>query len=123
MREITLGGCPDWVLVRAISAQPQLKTWSSVAWRKDSLARLLARRDTTPDGHPILYGVCTLALPVRMLAPGDSAALAAIALPVRTVLGDSLPPGRYRIEAQLVGNGSKAGFLRAGEVELRQPGT
>lgn len=123
MREITLGGCPDWVLVRAIAAKPYLKSWSSAAWRKDSLARLLVRRDTTPDGRPIIYGACSLVLPVRMMAPGDSGGLAAIALSVRSVLGDSLPPGRYRIEAQLVGNGAKAGFLRAGEVELRLPGT
>jgi hypothetical protein len=52
--------------------------------------------------------------------PGHSAA-AAVKVPVRDVLGDSLPPGQYRVEARLTGNAWKAGWLPAGEVPLRLP--
>jgi len=122
MREIEIGGCPDRVVVRVSSATRAVKTWSSVAWRRDSLARLRARGDTAPDGHRMIYGLCVASLPVKLLAPGDSGLVAAVALPVRAVLGDSLVPGRYRIEARLLAYAEKPGFLRAGEVDLRIPG-
>ncbi len=65
--------------------------------------------------------VClALAVQVRM-SPGDSAALAVLVLPVQAVLGDSLPPGRYRLTAQLNSSGGSAGEISAGVIELRAP--
>ena len=57
------------------------------------------------------------------MGAGDSATIAAFAVPVRAVLGDSLSPGRYGIITQVRGNAWKAGDLTAGEVELRSPPT
>ncbi len=65
--------------------------------------------------------VC-LALAVHvMMSPGDSAAVASLVLPVQAVLGDSLPPGRYRLTAQLNSSGGSAGEINAGVIELRSP--
>ncbi len=122
-RRIDAGGsCADGVVVRAIPIGSSTATWDSGAWRRAQAARLAARRDTTPDGRPIQYGTCLLDQLVIELAPGDSAHVASLAVPVREVLGDSLPPGRYRIRARLTGNGWQAGELGAGEVELRPAG-
>ena len=121
VREIELTTCSVQVHVRAIAVNPSLNTWDSVAWWNDSIARVAALRKMTPDGHPILRPVCTLALGLRTFAPGDSGFVSDGAFPVRAILGDSLPPGRYRIQAQLKGSGQKAGYVSAGEVELRTP--
>jgi hypothetical protein len=56
---------------------------------------------------------------IHTLAPGDSMHLASTTIAVHAILGDSLPPGRYRIGARFW---STAGsWLTAGEVELRPP--
>jgi hypothetical protein len=106
-----------------VSADARHATWDSWAWREAEIARLNARRDTTADGHPILYGACTLEQRVQYLAPGDSADVAEFSVPLRAVLGDSLSAGRYRIQARAGGNAWKAGYFSAGEVELHPPPT
>ena len=118
-REINVGGCGHPIVIRAVATGTRRVAWDSWAWREAEIARLNARRDTTHDGHPILYGACTLEQRVQYLAPGDSANIAAFAVLVRAVLGDSLSPGRYGIVTQVRGNAWKAGNLTAGEVELR----
>lgn len=86
--------------------------------RASAAYREKTRGDTTPDGRqmPILaYDIMVR----RVLAPGDSADVVSLSVPVRAVLGDSLPAGRYRLTARGAGNVWEAGELRAGEVELR----
>lgn len=122
-REIESGGCVDALVVRAVSSDPRPVTWDSHAWRQAEVAQRNARRDTIVGGRPVLSEVCLPTLSVRLLAPRDSGHIAALAVPVRAVLGDSLPPGRYRIQTRLGGNGWEAGYLVAGEVELRAPPT
>ena len=116
------GGCGDGLVLRASGAGTRAPTWDSGAWRQAQATRLAARRDTTPDGRPLVYGCLPFAILVE-LPPRGSGPIAALAIPVRAVLGDSLRAGRYRIEARLGGNGWQAGYLGAGDVELRQPPT
>ena len=123
LRQIDAGGCGDALLVRVTSPVKSGAAWDSKVWREAEISALNARRDTTPKGRPIIYGACAPVAITRELAPHDSGAIAAVTIPVRAVLGDSLPPGRYRIETRLFGNGWKAGQLTAGEVELRLPPT
>ena len=63
------------------------------------------------------YG-CAAYLPLAEVAAGDSVETYRVALSVRDILGDSLPPGRYRV---LYGADLKLkGALSAGEVMLGQ---
>jgi hypothetical protein len=57
------------------------------------------------------------------LPPGKSASSSELERTVRArdVLGDSLPPGRYRVTALVGFNNQSSGDLAAGEVELRAP--
>lgn len=59
----------------------------------------------------------------RDLAPGDSVSPADYRrrLPIRDILGDSLPAGRYRVTTRVAANGWFSGNLVGGEVELRAP--
>ena len=61
----------------------------------------------------------------RDLAPGDSVSPADYRrrLPVREILGDSLPAGRYRITTRVAANGGFSENLVVGELELRAPGS
>ena len=66
--------------------------------------------------------LCPAYLESWRLAPGDSLSTRDLEriVKVRDVLGDSLPPGRYRVIAFVGFNSSQtSGDLAAGEVELR----
>ena len=116
------GGCGDALVARASTVRTRAPAWNSGAWRQAQAARLAERRDTTPDGRPLVYRCAPVAYLVE-LPPGGSSPIAALSVPVRAVLGVSLRGERYRIEARLGGNGWQAGYLTAGEVELRPPPT
>lgn len=99
--------CGDPLVVRVYREPgprrgPTAPAWDSALWR----------RATNPPNP-----VCLPVAAVTVLAPGDSAAVAAVAFPVRAVLGDSLPVARYRLAAEFHGE------LEAGTMELRPPST
>jgi hypothetical protein len=69
-----------------------------------------------------LNPLCPAYLESWRLAPGDSLSTRDLEriVKVRDVLGDSLPPGRYRVIAFVGFNSTQSsGDLAAGEVELR----
>jgi hypothetical protein len=108
IRTLEFGNCSMNVGVSSVGPAPTRK-WEYVVWAS-------ARR-------PPLR--CLDYLGLRDLAPGDSVSPADYRrhVPVRAILGDSLPPGRYRITARVTANGRHSGHLVVGEVELRPPGS
>ena len=66
---------------------------------------------------------CPASLTTWRLPPGESLSSSELerTVRVRDVLGDSLPPGRYRITALVAFDNQSSGDLAAGEVELRAP--
>ena len=106
-RALQSGVCGDALVLRvyrepAVRRRHPAPVWDSAIWR----------RATDPPNR-----VCLPVAVLQVLAPGDSTAVAGLALPVRVVLGDSLPAARYRLTAQLHGE------WEAGTVELRAPPT
>lgn len=105
-RALQGGICGDSFVLRVyrepVTRRRPDPVWDSGVWR----------RATDPPNR-----VCLPVGVLQVLAPGDSTAVAGLALPVRAVLGDSLPPGRYRLKAEYHGT------VDAGSVELRAPPT
>lgn len=64
--------------------------------------------------------VCSADLRIAVLSPGAFYTFA-LDVPVREVLGDSLPAGRYRVTAALAINGDRIPGLEAGRIELAAP--
>jgi hypothetical protein len=74
-------------------------------------------RDSTGNAIP---QVCPAMLPVMSFPPGGSYTYV-LNVPVREVLGDSLPAGRYGVTARVNVNGNLVRNLDAGGVELFAP--
>jgi hypothetical protein len=72
-------------------------------------------RDST--GQPMMEA-CTADLLVMTFPPGAHS-MSVLNVPIRQILGDSLPSGRYRVTARLTSNGGDGRKLDAGEVVLR----
>jgi hypothetical protein len=93
-----------------------------VRWDSDSHAVAAAARAS--ESNPLPKGVhgpvCLPILVSQIVRPGDSTRAAVLSIPVRSVLGDSLAPGRYRITARLRAAWD-AGDRPAGEVDLQLP--
>ena len=108
IRTLEFGNCSMNVGVSSVGAEPARK-WEYVVWASSRRPR----RE------------CLDYLGVRDLAPGDSVSPADFRrhLDVRAILGDSLPPGRYRVTARVTANGRHSEHLEVGEVELRPPGS
>ena len=106
IRTLEFGNCSINVGVSSVGAEPARK-WEYVVWASSRRPRV----------------ECLDYLGVRDLAPGDSVSPADFRrhLAVRAILGDSLPPGRYRITARVTANGRTSEHLDVGEVELRPP--
>jgi hypothetical protein len=106
IRTLEFGNCSMNVGVSSVGPAPTHK-WEYVVWAS-------SRRPPLP---------CLDYLGVRDLAPGDSVSPADYRrhVPIRAILGDSLPPGRYRITARVTANGRSSEHLAVGEVELRPP--
>jgi ribosomal protein L21E len=76
--------------------------------------------------HPVFHDstgqvvmeACTADLLVRTF-PRGARAMSVLKVPIREILGDSLPSGRYRVTARLTSNGGDGRKLDAGEVVLR----
>jgi hypothetical protein len=103
-RVIQGGMCGDPLVLR-VYREPVPRRHPSPAWDSG-----LWRRETDPPNR-----VCLPVAILQVLAPGDSTAVAALTVPVRAVLGDSLPATRYRVRAEYHGT------LDAGIVELHPP--
>ena len=88
------------------------KEWDSEVWRP---AKQPETHDTS--GRPIIYGCSMQAFG---LPPGKSKTFVLL-VPVKDVLGDSLPEGRYRVTASVRVTGTEVRGLSAGEVKLSPP--
>ena len=108
-----------------IKVQRDGRIWESAAWEREKVQRERVHtpppRDSAGKVIPEVF-VCS-AIMVRTLQPGRSALAYSSSTPVREVLGDSLPPGRYQIKAFFSLNQRRIKGLTAGEVELRVPPT
>jgi hypothetical protein len=93
-----------------------------VRWDSDTHADAAAARasERNPPPKGVHGPVCLPILVSQIVRPGDSTRAAVLSIPVRSVLGDSLAPGRYRITARLRAAWD-AGDRPAGEVDLRAP--
>jgi hypothetical protein len=85
------------------------RQWDSEIWHP---AKQPADRDSS--GTPIVSG-CSLL--VTAIAPEASITFV-LAIPVREVLGDSLPRGRYRVTARVRINGKLVRGLDAGDIKF-----
>ena len=111
-RWLPLSRCP--VYANAVEARVTAgeRNWSSEVYEQ---RQHVVVRDST--GKPMLE-VCASSLLVMTFPPGASYT-SVLKVPVREILGDSLPGGRYRVIARLMSNGGDGRKLDAGEVILR----
>ncbi len=113
-RELGFPSCPpvyDAVKARVAASR---RHWDSEVYEQEKQP---IPRDST--GKPIPR-FCTLMLPIMTFPPGGSYTYV-LNVPVREVLGDSLPSGHYGVTARLVINGKLVRDLDAGDVELSAP--
>jgi hypothetical protein len=103
-----------------IKVQRDGRVWESAAWERDTV-HVATFRDSVGKVIPQVF-ICS-AMVVLELQPGRSVLAYSSSIPVREVLGDSLPPGRYRIRAFFSLNRHSIEGVSAGEVELRAPPT
>ena len=103
IRTLEFSDCSMNVGVSSVGL-PTTRKWEYVAWASSRRPRIR----------------CLDYSGLRDLAPGDSVSPADYRrrLPIRAILGDSLPPGRYRITARVAANGQFSSLV-IGDVELR----
>jgi len=103
--------CAPFNRVRAMVTRDE-KEWDSDVWRP---AVQPATRDSS--GRPMIY-----ACPIQAigLQPGKAKTFV-LSVPVKDVLGDSLPAGRYHVSASVRVSGTQVRGLSAGEVKLSSP--
>jgi hypothetical protein len=90
------------------------KKWDSDVWRP------VKQRETyDTSGRPMIYACSMQAFG---LPPGKSKTFVLL-VPVKDVLGDSLPEGRYQVSASVRVSGTQVRGLSAGEVKLSSPPT
>ncbi|HEX6049451.1 MAG TPA: hypothetical protein VFZ21_09280 [Gemmatimonadaceae bacterium] len=112
-RTLSSGICGDPLVIRTYHGADSRGRQATPAWDSE-----LWRRATAPPNE-----VCVAMAVLQMVSPGDSAHVGALALPLRVMLGDSLPAGRYRVTARLNSSGGRAGEIEGGAVEFRVPPT
>ncbi len=103
-----------------IKVQRDSRIWDSAEWERERMQPPVVR-DSTGKVIPYMF-VCS-AVMVRQLLPGRPVLAYSSSTPVRDILGDSLPPGRYQIRASFSLNERSIKSIPAGEVELRVPPT
>jgi hypothetical protein len=112
-----------WVCVEnslVIKIQKDGRIWGSAEWERGRARQAVARNSVGKD-IPIVYACSTVA--VRQLLPGRSVLAYSNSVPVREVLGDSLPSGHYEIKAFFSLNRRSIEGVPAGEIELHAPPT
>ncbi len=110
-RFISVKECPPFMHPVKAVLRMESKAWSSEV---SEIHKKPQYFDST--GKPIPQ-ICLADLPGFTFPPGGSYTYV-LKVPVAEVLGDSLPPGRYRVSAQLRLNGYLTRKLSAGDVEL-----
>jgi hypothetical protein len=103
-----------------VKVQRDGRVWESSAWESEGMKQPV-RRDSAGNVIPLVF-MCS-AMIWRELPPGRSVLAYSSSTPVREVLGDSLPPGRYQISASFSLNQRSITRIPAGEVELGVPPT
>jgi hypothetical protein len=103
IRTLEFGNCSMNLGVASVGQTPERK-WEYLGWS-----------DARRPGHS-----CEPYLATRDLAPGASVSPSDYIrrVPIRAILGDSLPPGRYRVTARVTANGRPSLQLESGDVEL-----
>lgn len=113
-RELGFPGCPPFFSVVKARLTVRGRQWDSEIYEQEKYP---TARDST--GKPIPQ-YCAPMLPIMTFPPGASYAYV-LKVPVREILGDSLPNARFDVTARLVINGTLVRDLHAGEVELSAP--
>ena len=115
-RALVISPCSGNPLV--IKVQRDGRIWESSAWEREKV-QMPTFCDAAGKVIPQVF-TCS-AVMMRELLPGRSVLAYSSSIPVREVLGDSLPPGRYQIRAFFSLNRRSITGIPAGEVELRVP--
>ena len=104
VRTLEFGACSINLGLASVGQTPERK-WEYLGWAN-------ARQ----PGHS-----CEPYLATRDLVPGASVSPSDYVrhIPIRAILGDSLPSGRYRVTARVFANGRSSAELQSGEVELQ----
>jgi hypothetical protein len=108
---LPLSHCPVWANVVQARVTASGRNWNSEIYEQ---RQHVVPRDST--GKPMMEA-CVASLLVRTFPPGDTET-SVLKVPVREILGDSLPSGRYRVTARLVSHGGDGRKLDAGDVFL-----
>jgi hypothetical protein len=103
-----------------VKVQRDGRMWESSAWESEGMKQPV-RRDSAGNVIQLVF-MCS-AMIWRELPPGRSVLAYSSSTPMREVLGDSLPAGRYQIRASFSLNQRSITRIPAGEVELRVPPT
>ena len=117
-RGLVLSSCYGNTL--AIKVQRDGRIWESAAWERARMQPPVVR-NSTGKAIPEVF-ICS-GIALRELLPGRPVLAHSSSTPVRDILGDSLPPGRYQIRASFSLNERSIKGIPAGEVELRVPPT
>jgi hypothetical protein len=110
-RMLPLSHCPMWANVVQARVTASGRSWNSAIYEQ---RQHVVPRDST--GKPMLEA-CAAILVARTFPPGYTET-SVLKVPVRQILGDSLPSGRYRVTARLMGSGGDGRKLDAGDVFL-----
>lgn len=110
-RELPFSHCPPYANAVKARVVAGGRNWNSEVYEERQHGVF---RDST--GKPIPE-FCGGSLIVMTFPPGGSYT-SVLKVPLREILGDSLPSGRYRVTARLVGSGGDGRKLDAGEVVL-----
>jgi hypothetical protein len=110
-RLLPLSHCPVWENPLQARVTAGGRNWNSEVFEQK---QHLVPRDST--GKPMMEA-CVASLLVMTFPPG-ALQTSVLKVPVREILGDSLPSGHYRVTARLMGNGGDGRKLDAGDVFL-----
>jgi hypothetical protein len=111
-RMLPLSRCPLWASAIQAEVSSRGHNWNSEVY-EERLHHVVYR---DARGNPITEA-CGGSLLAMKFPPGASFT-SEFKLPVREILGDSLPKGRYRVTSRLITSGGDGRKLDAGEVVL-----
>ena len=117
-RDLLTSACYGNPLV--VRVQNGGRIWQSSDWEGEK-RREPVRHDSAGNVIP-LVSICSAGI-LRQLPPGRSVIAYSSSTPVRAILGDSLPPGRYQIRASFSLDERSVRRIPAGDVELLMPST
>lgn len=112
LRFLPVSRCPLWAQPVQARLAGSGRVWNSEVY--DERLNHVVFHDSS--GKPIEQ-VCVASMVAMTFRPGGIST-AVLKVPVREILGDSLPSGRYRVTARLVTGGGDGRTLDAGEIVL-----